>query len=314
MFDLFITLYGYIYDLFTVEIVEVLNESLVGVIDQIAPLFLAGFSIYVILQSANWLREGADENIIGTFKSWLGWLLIIAFAFNSSNYMMIATILYELPDKLGAVFMNVDFEDTSPFTEVLVIINDITRKFKEAADDLPWYQFPLADMFYFYWAGTIIQVCALALFILVFAFYLIAKISLLLTLFLGPIFIGFLLYPSTRQYGMNWIGQCLNYTFTILLYILANGLILKVSIHVFDEVNQRLPEGRVEAIAAMYTSQIVLVITILLFFVIFNIPSIASSLTGGAGVSASGGMRVLMAIKSFRFMRSVRSGGSISKR
>lgn len=315
MFDLFIDVYGYIFKLFTTDIVNILKDTVAGVIEQIAPLFLAGFSIYVILLSLNWLREGVDENLLGTAKSMVGWLFIIALAFNASNFMMLATIAYELPDKLGAVFMSVDFEDTSPFAKILDEVGKIRSKLKTAADELPWYQFPIVQRFYLDFAGSVMQLCALALFILVFAFYLIAKISLLLTLFLGPIFIGFMLYPSTRQYGMNWIGQILNYTFTILLYILTNAIVMQVATHVFTTINKNLND-HVPAFAAMYAAIVVVVVTILMFFVIFNIPGIASALTGGASITASGGMRTLMGLKSMRFMRQggAARGGSITNR
>ncbi len=46
-----------------------------------------------------------------------------------------------------------------------------------------------------------------------FAFYVLGKVSLAMVLMIRPIFIGFGLFPATRQYAMNWIGQCLNYVF-----------------------------------------------------------------------------------------------------
>lgn len=312
MIDLFIEIYTFIFTLFTTDIVNLLKEKVGGVIERTAPLFLIGFSIYVLLLGFNWLREGIDENFVGTAKSLIGWLLLIALAFNATNYMMIGTAFYELPDRLASAFANVDFSNTSAFKGTLNVVDLITDKIRKASDDLAWYR--MGSMAYFAFAGFIIQLCALALFILVFAFYLIAKISLLLTLFIGPIFIGFMLYPTTRQYGMNWIGQILNYTFTIVLYVLANGLILQVTNHVFDKINGSLGD-KAPDFAVMYAALVVLVITALLFFVIFNIPGIASALTGGASVSASGGLRFLSGVKGLNFMRSMqRSGGSMSKR
>ena len=118
---------------------------------------------------------------------------------------------------------------------------------------------------------------------------------------------------------MNWIGQILNNTFTILLYILANGLIMQVAIEVLTQVNDRLDGNtiiQIPAFAAMYSAIVVLVVTGLLFFVFFNIPSIASALTGGASISASGGLRFLFGFKGALAMRSlgagIRSGGSIA--
>lgn len=310
--DLFTDLYSFIFDIFTVDFLNLLKTKVGGVIEKIAPLFLIGFSIYVLLLGFNWLREGIDENLVGTAKSMIGWLLLIALAFNATNYMMVVTELYELPDKLGAVVTGVDFENTSTFASINDNVKPTINNLREAADKLYWYN--MGQIFTLIGAALIIQVCSLLIFILVFAFYLIAKVSLLLTLFVGPIFIGFMLYPATRQYGMNWIGQILNFTFTIVLYIIANSLILQVSEEIFQKTYDFLGD-QMAAASAIYAALVVLVFTILMFFVIFNIPSIASALTGGASVSASGGLRFLMGAKGAVAMRAlIRTGGSMSKR
>ena len=316
MIELLIDVYGYVFRLFTSDIVNSLQNTVAGVIENIAPIFLIGFSIYILLLAFSWLRGGIDDNFIDTVKSSIGWLIIIAFAFNASNYMSLANVIYELPDRLGAVFVGVDFEDTSAFKAVLDVSEKTIGKIRKTADDLVWYK--LLQIGHLMFAGWIIQACAIVLFMLVFAYYLIAKISLLLTLAIGPVFIGFLLYPTTRQYGMNWIGQLLNLTFSIVLYILASSLIIEVSEYVFTAVDDKLGNN-VPAFAASYAAFVVLIITILLFFDVFNIPSIASALTGGASVSGSGGIRFItgavagMAFARRAFAKSGQSGGTISK-
>lgn len=310
--DTFLNIYDFIRNIFTTELVNVLATSVSKSIEQIAPIFLIGFSIYVLLLGFNWLREGIDENLVGTAKSMIGWLLLIALAFNASNYMMIATALYELPDKLGFVVAGLDLSDSSGFKPLLDVAFLIMNEFEKIADDLAWYH--ITHSVYVGISGLIIAVCSFALFFLVFAFYLIAKISLLLILFLGPIFIGFMLYPTTRQYGMNWIGQVLNFNFTIVLYIVVHSLIIQIAGFVFGEIYGFIGANGT-ALAAIISATIVFVVCVLLFFVVFNIPGIASALTGGASVSASGGLRFLMGAKGALAMKALkRAGGSMSKR
>ena len=46
---------------------------------------------------------GFDENVVDLGKRMIGWLLIIAFAFNSSQYQKLANIMWMLPENLSGL-------------------------------------------------------------------------------------------------------------------------------------------------------------------------------------------------------------------
>ena len=50
-----------------------------------------------------------------------------------------------------------------------------------------------------------------------------SRIALSLLLALGPLFIAFLLFDSTKQYFVSWLGQLANYALITLLAVLAGG-------------------------------------------------------------------------------------------
>ena len=139
--------------------------------------------------------------------------------------------------------------------------------------------------------ALVITICAALIIGLSFAFYMVAKISLALVLMIGVFFMGCLLFPSTRQYGMNWIGQCLNHIITCTMFV----LLTKVQMAVFDKtVNTALNGGVLDYVAVEMLPPVFLLQTIIFVIIVFNIPSIASALTGGAAVQ--GASRHLMSL------------------
>jgi type IV secretion system protein VirB6 len=53
-----------------------------------------------------------------------------------------------------------------------------------------------------------------------------SRIALSLLLALGPLFIAFLLFESTKQYFVSWLGQLANYALITLLAVLAAALMM----------------------------------------------------------------------------------------
>ncbi|WP_230471712.1 type IV secretion system protein, partial [Kingella kingae] len=78
-------------------------------------------------------------------------------------------------------------------------------------------------------AGIIILLAGV-FFGIVVAYYLVAKISLAMVILIGPLFLGMMLFPSTRQYAMNWICQIFNYAVTIALFT----ILMSVQMNIFD--------------------------------------------------------------------------------
>ena len=74
-----------------------------NLISGIAPVFQIGFGIYILLVALDYYNRGLDEKVIDLAKRIIGWLLIIAFAFSSSQYLKLANILWMLPENLSGL-------------------------------------------------------------------------------------------------------------------------------------------------------------------------------------------------------------------
>ena len=246
-------------------------------IEGIAPIFSLGLSLYVVLLTFYYYNKGFDESIVDISKRVLVWLIIIAFAFNAGNYAKIAGIIYAMPDQLSSLF---GFTHSGPnaVETGLQSIDRMIFSLDQISKDKAWYE--IQTHLAVYGAKLITMILGYLLFMVAYAFYLIAKVCLALTLMIGPLFLGAALFPGTRQYAMNWIGQCLNYIVTIALLTLISVIQSSfVQSTVDDWANQSGAWDLVEAWKAI--SQL-LVMTVIFLMAALSIPSIAGALTGGA--------------------------------
>ena len=248
-------------------------------INQIAPLFQAAFGVYVLMVILSYQGQGGVISFTDFVKRSVGWVVIIGLAFSPSAYSKMAGIIYQLPDEISSIFVNgakfdVSAMDSS-FDEVKVAIG----KAAEAHAKYDWWNFPV-NMSLVY-IRAVILISGTLIIGVAFAYYMVAKISLALVLMLGAFFVGCLLFPSTRQYGINWVGQCLNHIITCTMFVLLTVVQMKVFTKTIDAIvkGNWYDSVMIEAMIPMLIVQ-----TIVFLIVAWNIPSIASSLTGGAAV------------------------------
>lgn len=127
----------------------------------------------------------------------------------------------------------------------------------------------------------ILEACKLIFSIAVAVNLILAKIMVNLLLTVGILFVGFALFPSTRNMFQSFTGLCFN-------YILLNALYSAAVIMVCKFLESRL--GGVNGAPVDYVS--ILVGTLIIVFALNQIPTLVSSLTGGVGISpfTAGGM------------------------
>lgn len=312
------TIFSNLAETFTVKLSTDLFNNVSSLISSIAPIFSAGFGLYLLLVAINAYNRGLDENILDISKRAMGWLVIIALAFNASEYNKLAHIIYNMPENLASVFSNhfsVNAFDTSAEK-----LSDLIDKLKALDESFNVLQVGthLAMTFL---VILPVSICGWTLLGVSFAFYVVAKISLALVLMVGPIFIGCMLFPATRNYGMNWIGQCANYILNIVMLSLLSTMLITF----FDQKISEFGSSTLNSIAqALLLPGPFLIMTFMFLIVAWNIPSITTALTGGGSISgfahgvrnivnfgrAIGGVGQSAARSAAKFNS---SGGSVSK-
>lgn len=252
-------------------------------IGQVTPLFVACFSFYVLLVIWDYYNSSLDVLAVDFLKKCCGWMLIIGLSLAPATYMKLAHIIYRMPDEIAGIFAGGYKVDASAMDASWKLLMDLLDKISELHDQHQWYEiavhFGLVIKI-----GLVITICGALVVGLSFAFYMVAKISLALVLMIGPVFLGCMLFPATRQYAINWIGQCLNHILTCTMFV----LLVKIQMAAFDKaINMAMSGGIADYAAAEVLPPLFLLQTIIFLVVVFNIPSIASALTGGAAVSGA---------------------------
>lgn len=259
-----------------------------NMISGIAPIFQIGFGIYILLIAFDYYKRGFDENVVDLGKRMIGWLLIIAFAFNSSQYQKLANIMWMLPENLSGLLGTSTYTASALDTQSNNILKMMENIFAYASS-LDMLQ--VSDKLMLYIGGTVAVILAYLFFLITFAYYLIAKLSLAMVIVIGPMFIGSMLFPATRQWGMNWIGQILNYSVTVVFYVILGAL----QNDFFKNQLERAVVGEIGSVAQVVgLIPLFFLSTTIFILVAWSIPSISSALTGGASVN--GFSRTVMSV------------------
>jgi len=261
-------------------------------IGQVTPLFVACFSFYVLLVIWDYYNSSLDVLAVDFLKKCCGWMLIIGLSLAPATYMKLAHIIYGMPDEIAGIFAGGYKVDASAMDASWKLLMDLLDTISKLHEKYQWYDIGVHFGIVIK-IGLVITICGALVVGLSFAFYMVAKISLALVLMIGPVFLGCLLFPATRQYAINWIGQCLNHILTCTMFV----LLVKIQMAAFDKaINMALNGSAFDYVSAEILPPLFLLQTIIFLVVVFNIPSIASALTGGAAVS--GASRHMMSLAS----------------
>lgn len=134
-----------------------------------------------------------------------------------------------------------------------------------------------------------------------------SKMGLAITMSIGPIFMGFFIFPATRQWAYNWISMMLNFTF---LYILTMA-ILRFSFAAFSSTLNNMNDifqatdattlikGYLENNADVYGLMLIMII---IFVFLTQVKSWAAALSSGTMVQTLGGMVASAAMTIARVM------------
>ena len=277
-------------------------------ITELTPLIKAALGTYFLLVAIEYQRSGIQESMIDMSKKFLGWILLSAIALNSTYYVEIAKAIYSTPDGLATLIGGDKKIDGSMLTAMQNQVNLISAKIDSFEKTFDWYYFNVKLAAFF--TKFVINICMMVIGTLTVVFYVLAKINLAMILLIGPVFLGAMFFPATRQYGMNWIGQCLNYIISVGLYVSATIILFGfVDVQVAKMFGSPQIFGATQLIAiCLY----MLALTILFLLVLLSVPSIASALTGGAGLSTNVGKVMSLARAGNSLLRGKGKTNSIS--
>ncbi|MCV2508820.1 MAG: type IV secretion system protein [Neisseriaceae bacterium] len=277
----------------------------------LSPIFMMIFAIYAIYIMIQYYNQGLDQVVIDLGKKLLFWLFVTAIAMNGDNYIYLANVIFHAPEEVAQWFTgNKVSVNAGYFDTAIRPVDNILEKMDIYYDSLKWNEFNQALK-----TNILSFIVGFLGYLFVgigFVLYLVAKLSLAVILMVGPFYLGCLYFPAVRQWSMNWIGQVVSMIFLIVFYLLITLIFIKY----LDNFCTLFLRENVEIMTLDLVETFVyqLGIVFLLFLVVmWKLPSIASSLTGGASLEGaiSGAMRVVAMAKTGG-MSSIRGAQTLS--
>lgn len=249
-------------------------SSMVGIFtDTITPLIGACVVLYAIYLAYQALYDAENMMIMESMKFIGSLALCTTLAFSTSWYLdRIVPIILHSGDNIASELLNSNGTNAvqSMFDGISANLKHIWRGANiDFWEGDTWIAFALSLLI-----CILILLGGLPFLGIATAYLIVAKVMVGFLLILGPLFIMFAFFPSTRSMFQSWTGQCLNYVLLSIVYPIAFGM--------FDAtLNVLIPENGIKLSGVM--------MTFILFFVFIvlsvQIPTFTSSLSGGVGIN-----------------------------
>ncbi|CAE6846982.1 hypothetical protein R75461_07290 [Paraburkholderia nemoris] len=292
------------FDSFDQSVLGTINTGSANLISLISPLAAAGFSVYVLLVTLSYWRGSNDQPIVDFFLRMVGWAAVLTAGMNIGYYSEYVVPFFNgVGDDIAQALTGSASSATALDTLLNTYLNAILNLWQGVTLSLGSIGLMLEAA-----ALTFCTILAAVPFLGIAAAYIIlAKFALGLLLALGPMFVVAALFPATRKFFDAWVGQCLNYAFLTALFAAAGAIEVNFATGI-------LPSAFTpDQLVLTWTLEFkILSMGIVFLFVSLNLPSLASSLAGGVGISSMVGKvsgAAGMAAAAFALMKGRRGGG-----
>jgi type IV secretion system protein VirB6 len=246
--------------------------------------------IYIALWGWSMMRGAIQEPVLDGFTRIVRLVFIVGLAINIGHYnTYISDRLFHTPDDLAELIVsaahiegsNSDTSSNMTYLDTAMSsFDDIGKSFRLEAKDRGDWGIPDLSLYLTGWAlyvagAAITAYCAFLLSL--------CKIALALLLGMGPLFVLFLIFESTKRFFETWIGQIINYIFLVTLTAGAMSLVLFIIMGYLTTTGATL-----EATPVLSKAFPAIIFSIIGLLVMIQVPSIASALGGGVAISTLG--------------------------
>ena len=291
-----VELFSKLGELFEKKLGTDLFDSVGNFIAHLTPIFLLAVTTYIVLIFWEYRTSGFDDLVNDLSKKMLFWLILTAFAFNANNYIHIANVIYNAPNEISSWFLNsAEPLNNNFFVQTAIPLDALLNQINKYYDKLDWSR--IGQIFNVSICYILISIVGYSFIGATFGLYMICRVLLAVTIMIGPVFVGFLFFPMTRQWGINWIGQIINYLTTAVLYMITVILFLTFMKGEFEAFIYKFNHPNIPSITALLDGlfAFMLCLTLIFLLVLWKVPTIASSLIAGASAEGmfSGGLKAI---------------------
>lgn len=273
------------------EAVEGAWSALPTIMAGFGELFGTAIGLYFVmtLLSYMWTGQASQIPIMDLFKRFFFLALVCSIAFAGDVYIAwIKEPVLEIPNDIARLVSN------TAGTTASTIDTMLSDNFQAVLDvwaiigKVRFWNLSFLLILEVILTTLVILVLGTIYVVIAFAYLMVAKVLINVLLLIGPLFIMMAFFGITREYFMKWVGQILNYIFLVVIFTAVFALLNNVLSAVINN-----HEGSGVYIGGDGIGVDSLVLKFLFMYALFiavimAVPTLASSLTGGIGISPFG--------------------------
>lgn len=279
-----LTLFTFIGETVTNATTTFVEPAAAALMFKVQMVALAGVTLYITMSGYAMATGAMESPFMTVLKQWAKILFIGFFAFNADGYHNQVVGAFNglesgLADALNANSAGAAASIYETLDSVLEKGGLLAAEAMRQASDAGWN---IGAALGWFMTGIFVSIGTLVFAVIGGANIIVAKFSLAVMFALGPLFIMCAMFPMTSRFFDNWVGQVLNYIFTIVIL----ALIMTFGVVAFDGfINGVKLEGAGVENPYIIGLQ-VFGLTLVLSYIALQASSMASGLAGGVSSSA----------------------------
>lgn len=249
-----------------------------SIVTMIAPFVTTGLTLSFIIYAFLILQGAIDTPVTDFVMRSIRIAFIVSISLTGGFYQSnISEIITTAPDEMA----NILASGKEPAKAGNIVDASIGKAYLFASDAFNKSSIFSIEGISYALLGVFISTAAAILCAVGLAVILMSKVALAILAALGPLFIACLLFETTKRYFELWIGQVVNYSFLLILYSAVFGFL----INIFGSYAGNAKFDGIKNIA--FTFGGIIALSVVSIVILLQIPTIASSLSGGVALSFS---------------------------
>ncbi len=252
--------------------------------EALGPLAISGVTLFIAVYGALVIAGKIQQPFQDFMVKAVKIILVAAVALNAGNYVsyvadavgglesFLVTAL-KIPGSTSGTTNTYEQLDIS-----LGAALDLVNKCQEKIDRLNIFT-EFASYLGYSLAGGCILIGTVLFFVVGGATIIVTKFMLAIVIAVGPIFVLALMFPATAGFFDRWLAQAITYVLTIVLV----AVVMTMGISIFSELigKTNITDG-----SPLFAGVQVLFVSLILAYVLYQVSSMASALSGGASMAA----------------------------
>lgn len=265
-------------DQFDAFIKTFVSDFSTSLVTMIAPFVTTGLTLSFIIYAYLILQGAVDMPVTDFVIRSIKIAIIISIALTGGFYQSnISDIITQAPDEMANILVS----GKKPMKAGNTIDTSIGKAYNFASDAFDKSSIFSIEGISYALLGVFISMVAAALCAVGLAVILMSKVALAILAALGPLFIACLIFETTKRYFELWIGQVVNYALLLIIYSAVFGFL----INIFGNYAGNAKFDGLQNIAFSFGG--IVAYSIVSIIILLQIPTIASSLSGGVALSFS---------------------------